>query len=84
VVSASDHWGVRAAISWPLAMAALVVALAAPEESATAGWTVLILAIVVEIAGGWPFLRTTAPGCSATVPPAWTRSSPSGRWRRWR
>ena len=55
----SDHWGLRAAISWPLAVAALVVALAAPE-SATAGWTVLILAIAVEVAGGWPFLRDAA------------------------
>ncbi len=54
-----DHWLVRAAISWPLALAALVVALAAPE-SATAGWTVLILAILVEFAGGWPFLRDSA------------------------
>jgi heavy metal translocating P-type ATPase len=55
----SDHWGVRAAISWPLAIAALVVALAA-SESATAGWTVLILAVIVEFAGGWPFLRDAA------------------------
>jgi heavy metal translocating P-type ATPase len=55
----SDHWGLRAAISWPLAIAALVVALAAPE-TATAGWTVLVLAIAVEIAGGWPFLRDSA------------------------
>ncbi len=55
----SDHWGLRAAISWPLAIAALVVALAGPE-TATAGWTVLILAVAVEIAGGWPFLRDSA------------------------
>jgi heavy metal translocating P-type ATPase len=55
----SDHWGLRAAISWPLAIAALVVALAA-SESATAGWTVLILAVIVEFAGGWPFLRDAA------------------------
>ena len=54
-----DHWLVRAAISWPLALAALVVALAAPE-SAAAGWTVLVLAVVVEFAGGWPFLRDSA------------------------
>ena len=54
-----DHWLVRAAISWPLALAALAVALAAPETSA-AGWTVLLLAIVVELAGGWPFLRDSA------------------------
>ncbi len=55
----SDHWGRRAAISWPLAIAALVVALAAPE-TAFAGWTVLALGIIVEIAGGWPFLRDSA------------------------
>jgi heavy metal translocating P-type ATPase len=54
-----DHWVRRAAISWPLALAALAVALAAPE-SAAAGWTVLLLAIVVELAGGWPFLRDSA------------------------
>jgi len=55
----SDRWELRAAISWPLALAALMVALLAPETSAS-GWTVLVLAIVVEIAGGWPFLRTSA------------------------
>lgn len=54
-----DHWLARAAISWPLALAAMVVSLAAPE-TATAGWTVLVLAVVVEIAGGWPFLRDSA------------------------
>ena len=54
-----DHWLLRAAVSWPLALAALAVALAAPE-SAAAGWTVLVLAIVVEFAGGWPFLRDSA------------------------
>ena len=55
----SDHWGLRAAISWPLAIAALVVSLAAPETAA-AGWTVLVLGIAVEFAGGWPFLRDSA------------------------
>ncbi len=55
----SDHWALRAALSWPLAIAALVVSLAAPETAA-AGWTVLILGIAVEIAGGWPFLRDSA------------------------
>ena len=54
-----DHWVLRAAVSWPLALAALAVALAAPESPA-AGWTVLLLAIVVEFAGGWPFLRDSA------------------------
>ena len=57
--SDADHWGLRAAISWPLAIAALIVSLAAPE-TALAGWTVLILGIAVEIAGGWPFLRDSA------------------------
>src|SRR5580658_809891 len=56
----SDHWALRAAISWPLALVALAVSLAAPAGgSAVDGWTVLALAGVVEIAGGWPFLRTT-------------------------
>jgi copper-transporting P-type ATPase V len=55
----SDHWGLRAAISWPLALVALGVALLAPED-ALAGWIVLSLAVVVEFAGGWPFLRTAA------------------------
>ena len=54
-----DHWLTRALISWPLALTALVVAVAAPE-TATAGWTVLALAVVVEFAGGWPFLRDSA------------------------
>jgi len=57
----SDHWALRAALSWPLALAAFVIALAAPAGgSAVDGWTVLILAVAVELAGGWPFLRTTA------------------------
>ncbi len=54
-----DQWGLRAAISWPLALLALLVAVLAPE-SATAGWTVLVLAVAVEVAGGWPFLRNSA------------------------
>ena len=54
-----DHWDLRVLISWPLSVLALLVALAGPE-SATAGWTVLVLAIVVEIVGGWPFLRDSA------------------------
>ncbi len=54
-----DHWMTRAIISWPLALCALVVAVAAPETAA-AGWTVLALAVVVELAGGWPFLRDSA------------------------
>ena len=54
-----DHWDLRVLISWPLSLVALAVALVGPE-SATAGWTVLVLAIVVEIVGGWPFLRDSA------------------------
>ncbi len=54
-----DHWDLRVLISWPLSVLALLVALAGPESS-TAGWTVLVLAIVVEIVGGWPFLRDAA------------------------
>ncbi len=51
-----DHWARRAAISWPLAIAALVVSVAGPETP-LAGWSVLALGIIVEFAGGWPFLR---------------------------
>jgi len=54
-----DHWDLRVLISWPLSILALLVALGGPE-SATAGWTVLVLAIAVEIVGGWPFLRDSA------------------------
>ncbi len=54
-----DHWMLRLAISWPLALAALAVSLLAPETS-TAGWTILILAVAVELGGGWPFLRNAA------------------------
>jgi len=58
-VSDPDHWLVRLVISWPLALAALGVALFAPE-TATASWIVLVLAVAVEIGGGWPFLRNAA------------------------
>jgi heavy metal translocating P-type ATPase len=54
-----DHWTLRTAISWPAAVAGLLVALLAPQD-ATAGWVVLGLGIFVEVAGGWPFLRTAA------------------------
>ena len=47
-------------ISWPLAVAAFVVAAGRrPRASAVDGWAVLVLAVAVELAGGWPFLRTT-------------------------
>jgi heavy metal translocating P-type ATPase len=54
-----DHWTARAALSWPLAVAALLVALIGPED-ALAGWTVLVLGLLVEVVGAWPFLRTAA------------------------
>jgi len=54
-----DHWRARAAFSWPLALTALVAALAGPEDP-LAGWTVLVLALLVEVGGAWPFLRTAA------------------------
>ena len=54
-----DHWGVRAAVSWPTALAALAVAVLAPQN-AVSGWIVLALAVVVEVGGGWPFLRASA------------------------
>jgi len=44
------------AISWPLALLALAIALFAPE-TAGPSWAVLLLAIAVEAVGGWPFLR---------------------------
>ncbi len=54
-----DYWDLRVLVSWPLSILALLVALGGPE-SATSGWTVLLLAVVVEIVGGWPFLRDSA------------------------
>jgi len=54
----TEHWGLRAAVSWPTALAALAVAVFAPQD-AFSGWLVLGLAIAVELAGGWPFLRTS-------------------------
>ncbi len=54
-----DHGGLRAAVSWPLAITALLISLLAPE-TATSGWSVLALAFIVEFAGGWPFLRNAA------------------------
>ncbi|HXY26853.1 MAG TPA: cation-translocating P-type ATPase, partial [Acidimicrobiales bacterium] len=54
-----EGWRWRALASWPLALAALGVALFAPE-SAASGWIVLLLAVAVEIVGGWPFLRSSA------------------------
>ena len=55
----NDHWVLRAAIAWLLAITALLVSLLLPK-TAGPGWTVLILAVAVELAGGWPFLRNAA------------------------
>ncbi len=54
--SEDDRWALRVGISWPLALLALIVALVTPETAAS-GWTVLVLAVAVELIGGWPFLR---------------------------
>jgi Cu+-exporting ATPase len=58
-VDESDHWVLRSLVAAPLALGALLISLLAPETQA-AGWSVLVLAVVVEIAGGWPFLRNAA------------------------
>ncbi len=55
----NDHWLARTAIAWPLAIAALTVSLIAPE-TAGPGWTILVIAVATELAGGWPFLRDAA------------------------
>jgi heavy metal translocating P-type ATPase len=55
----SDRWVLRAIISWPLAIAALLVSLLLPQTAGPA-WIVLVLAVIVEFAGGWPFLRNAA------------------------
>jgi Cu+-exporting ATPase len=52
----SEHWVLRASVAWPMAIAALLVSLLLPQN-ATQGWTVLGIAVVVELAAGWPFLR---------------------------
>src|ERR1700722_4206153 len=54
----TDHWALRATISWVLAIAAFAIAVFGPETG-TAGGRVLVLATAVEIAGGWPFLKAT-------------------------
>ena len=54
-----DRWRWRAAVSWPLSIGVLVVAFAG-GETAVAGWTQLALALIVEVVGGWPFLRDAA------------------------
>ena len=51
-----DHWLLRAALSWPMAIVAVLVAVIAPQ-TAGPGWTILVLSVVIEFVGGWPFLR---------------------------
>ena len=58
-VESDDRWALRAAVSWPLALAGLGVVVFAPEAPTT-GWVVLALTLVVETVGGWPFLRNAA------------------------
>ena len=53
-----EGWRWRAIVSWPLALAALLVSLLAPENAAS-GWVVLLLAVAVQVVGGWPFLRSS-------------------------
>ncbi len=54
-----DRWALRALVSWPLAVAAFLIALLGPASPA-AGWSALVLAVTVELIGGWPFLRDAA------------------------
>ncbi len=54
-----DHWLLRAALSWPMAVAAVLVAVTAPQ-TAGPGWAILGLSVVIEFVGGWPFLRDAA------------------------
>ncbi|MGH9092345.1 MAG: cation transporter, partial [Acidimicrobiales bacterium] len=54
-----DHLVLRLLVTWPLALAALCVSLLC-SQSPGPDWTVLFLATVVELVGGWPFLRDAA------------------------
>ncbi|MGA2208210.1 MAG: cation-translocating P-type ATPase [Acidimicrobiales bacterium] len=54
----TEHWLGRAAFAWALSIAAFALAMFGPATAA-AGWTVLVLAVAVELGGGWPFLRAT-------------------------
>jgi copper-transporting P-type ATPase V len=54
----TDHWVARALFAWVLSIAAFSLAMFGPA-TALAGWSVLVLAVAVELGGGWPFLRTT-------------------------
>ncbi len=52
----SEHWSARAGVGWALSLAALSLAMFA-REGPTSGWSVLVLAVLVETLAGWPFLR---------------------------
>jgi heavy metal translocating P-type ATPase len=54
----TEHWLARATFAWVLAIAAFSLAMFGPA-TALAGWCVLVLAVAVELGGGWPFLRAT-------------------------
>jgi cation-transporting ATPase V len=54
-----ERWRMRATLSWIWAVAALAIALFGPE-TALAGWSVLVLALAVEVVGGWPFIKGAA------------------------
>ncbi|MGC9961860.1 MAG: cation transporter, partial [Acidimicrobiales bacterium] len=54
----TDRWVTRAAVAWTLSIAALCLAMFGPATAAVS-WSVLILAVAVELGGGWPFLRAT-------------------------
>jgi heavy metal translocating P-type ATPase len=54
----SDRWVARAIFAWVLSIGAFSLAMFGPA-TALAGWTVLVLAVAVEVGGGWPFLRAT-------------------------
>ncbi len=58
-LSSDDHLVARSIFSWPLAVTALLVSLLAPQ-TAGPSWLVLVLAVLVELVGGWPFLRDAA------------------------
>jgi Cu+-exporting ATPase len=54
----TDRWVTRAAVAWTLSIAAFCLAMFGPATAAVS-WSVLILAVAVELGGGWPFLRAT-------------------------
>jgi Cu+-exporting ATPase len=55
----TDRWVARAVFAWVLSIAAFSLAMFGPATP-LAAWSVLVLAVAVELGGGWPFLRTSA------------------------